>query len=209
MHINWLGQTCVKLQSKNTKDEDVVILIDPYRPSFGEFPRSFSPNIVLYSKGEDGSATMSQGPFAVQTLGEVELKDTMIYALPGPEGTNDIVFKIISEGLTIAHLGRLSKKLNTETIAKLGSPDILFIPVGGEKSGTLDAEDAAATVTALEPRIIIPVAYRCDTDPKAADVNDFIKTLGLKPEATDKKFIIKKKDLPQEETKLYILEKNY
>lgn len=209
MHINWLGQTCVKLQTKNTKDEDVVILIDPYRPEAGEFPRSFSPNIVLYSKGENGTATISQDPFAVQTLGEVELKDTMVYALPGPEGTDNIVFKIISEGLTIAHLGRLNKKLNTETIAKLGSPDILFIPVGGEKTNTMDAEDAVATITALEPRIIVPIAHRCDTDPKAADVNDFIKTLGLKPEITDKKIIIKKKDLPQEETKLYILEKNY
>ena len=46
-------------------------------------------------------------------------------------------------------------------------------------------------------------------DPKAKPVSDFIKELGLKPEVTDKKIIIKAKDLPQEETKLYILEKNY
>ncbi|MCX6781723.1 MAG: MBL fold metallo-hydrolase [Candidatus Magasanikbacteria bacterium] len=207
MHINWLGQTCVKLQTKNLKDEDVVILIDAYRPSVGDFPRSFTPQIALYSQGEDDAATLSQDPFILQTLGEVELKDTMIYSLPGPDET--IVFKILSEGLTIVHLGRTNHKLNTETIAKLGNPDILFVPVGGEKNGTLEAEDAAATVTALEPRIVIPMAYQCDTDPKAALISEFIKNLGLKPEATDKKFIIKKKDLPQEETRLMILEKNY
>jgi hypothetical protein len=51
------------------------------------------------------------------------------------------------------------------------------------------------------------VAYHCDTDPDAAPVTAFIKELGLKPEATEKKVIIKKKDLPQEETKLIVLEK--
>jgi hypothetical protein len=39
-------------------------------------------------------------------------------------------------------------------------------------------------------------------------VTDFIKELGLKPEITDKKVIVKKKDLPQEDMKLYLLEKN-
>ncbi len=207
MHINWLGQTCVKLQTKNLRDEDVTIIVDAYKPSTGDFPRSFSPQIALFSHGDEDTVTLSQDPFILNTLGEVEIKDTMIYSLPGPNDT--LIFKIISEGLTIAHLGRINHKLSTETIAKLGNPDILFIPVGAEKNGTLEADDAVATVTALEPRIIIPIAYQCDTDPKAAPISEFIKNLGLKPEATDKKFIIKKKDLPQEETKLMILEKNY
>lgn len=207
MHLNWLGQTCVKLQTKNLKDEDVVILIDPYRPEKGDFPRSFSPQVALFSAGDANAVTLSQDPFVIDTPGECEVKDTMIYAMAGPDDT--VVFKIGSESLNIVHLGRLNKKMNTETIAKLGSPDILFVPVGGEKNKTLSADDAAATVTALEPRIVIPIAFQCDTDPKADPVSDFIKTLGLKPDATDKKFIIKKKDLPQEETKLMILEKNY
>jgi len=209
MHLNWLGQTCVKLQTKNLKDEDVVILIDAYKPKIGEFPRSFSPQIALFSRGLDNSATLSQDPLILDTLGEVEQKNVMIYALPGSEENKSIVFKILAEGLTIAHLGGINKKLNTETIAKLGNPDVLFIPIGGKKSGLLDATDAVATVTALEPRIIVPVAYQCDTDPNADSITEFIKNLGLKADITDKKIIIKKKDLPQEETKLFVLEKNY
>jgi len=207
MHLSWLGQTCVKLQYKNLKDEDVTILIDPYRPERGDFPRSFSPNVACFSHGSEGGATLSQNPFIVDTLGEFEVRDSMIYALPGPD--HIITFKIGAENLNIAHLGRTNNKMSTETIAKLGNPDILFVPIGGEKNNTLDIEDAVATVTALEPRIVIPIAYQCDTDPKASPVSDFIKNLGLKPDATDKKFIIKKKDLPQEETKLLILEKSY
>lgn len=89
---------------------------------------------------------------------------------------------------------------------KILSPDILFIPVGGG-ANYLGAKEAAALATALEPRVIIPMAYHCDTDPDAAPVTAFVKELGLKPEATEKKVIIKKKDLPQEETKLIVLEK--
>lgn len=128
----------------------------------------------------------------------------MIYAVPGPEGS--VIYKLNGEGLTLVHLGKLKKPLDNAEMEKILSPDILFIPVGGG-ANYLDPKTAAALATALEPRIIIPMAYSCDTDPDAAPVTAFIKELGLKPEAKEKKVIIKKKDLPQEETKLIILEK--
>lgn len=205
MHINWLGQTCVKLQTKNLKDEDVIILIDAYKPSSGDFPRSFSPQIALFSHGQNQAATLSQDPFTTDTLGEYEIKDTMIYALPGPD--DKIIFKIIAEGITLVHLGCLNKKLSPETIGQLNNPDIVFIPVGNGKN-YLNAETATELVATLEPRIVIPIAFKCDTDPKTETINDFLKQIGLKPSNIEKKIIIKKKDLPQEETKLIVLEKS-
>jgi len=206
MHINWLGQTCVKLQTKNLRDEDVVILIDAYKPKVGDFPRSFSPQIALFSDGRENAATLSQDPFVVDTLGEFEVKDAVIYALPATDGK--IIFKFNIENLSVVHLGRTTKKLAAETIGTIGNVDILLISTGNGDE-YLSAEDAAETVTALEPKIVIPLGHRCDTDPKAGPITDFIKNMGLKPEATEKKIIIKKKDLPQEETKLFVLEKNY
>ncbi len=204
MHISWLGGTCVKLQTKY-QEEDVVVLIDAYRPTKGDFPRSFSPTIALFSTGEEDAATLSQNPFVLSTLGEVELKEVMITTWPAAAGT--IVFKINAEGISIVHLGVLNKKLTADEIEKMGSVDILFVPVG-DVGRYLNAEDAAALVTALEPRVVVPIAYQCDTDPTAKPVTEFIKELGLKPDSTDKKIILKKKDLPQEETKLMILEKS-
>ncbi len=205
MHINWIGQTCVRLQTKNV-DEDVVVLIDPYKPEKGDFPRSFTPQIVMYSKGQDGSATLSQNPFIMDTLGEVEVKGVLVNSFPSPD--DNIIFKIVIENINVVHLGRLTKKLDNGELESIMSPDVLIIPVGGN-GAYLDPEAAADLVTALEPRIIIPIAYHCDTDSKALPVENFIKQVGLKPEVTEKKLILKKKDLPQEETKLYILEKNY
>lgn len=203
MHISWLGQTCIKLQTKNL-DKDVTIIIDAYKPKTGEFPRSFSPDVALFSAGSDNAATLSQDPFVLDSLGEVEVKNVMIYAIPGSEGS--VIYKLNGELLNIVHLGRLKKTLDNAEMEKIISPDVLFIPVGGG-ANYLNAKDAAALATALEPRVIIPMAYNCDTDPDAAPITAFIKELGLKPEATEKKVIIKKKDLPQEETKLIVLEK--
>ena len=202
MHISWLGQTCIKLQTKNL-DKDVTILLDAYKPKTGEFPRSFSPDVALFSAGQENAATLSQDPFVISSLGEVEVKNVMIYAVPGPEGS--VIYKLNGEGMTLVHLGRLNKTLSSAEMEKILSPDILFIPVGG--GDYLNAKDAAALATALEPRVIIPMAYHCDTDPNSAPVTAFIKELCIKPEAAEKKVIIKKKDLPQEETKLIVLEK--
>ena len=204
MHISWLGQTCVRLQTK-FNEEDVITIIDPYRPAEGEFPRSLSPQIALYSKGEEGSITLSQNPFILSTLGECEIKEVMINTLPSIDG--NIIFKILAEQISVVHLGRLNKKPELEDLEKLGTIDILIIPIGGGKN-YLSAEDAATLVTALEPRIVIPIAYHCDTDKNAAAVTEFFKESGLKPDKTEKKFIFRKKDLPQDETKLMVLEKN-
>jgi L-ascorbate metabolism protein UlaG (beta-lactamase superfamily) len=203
MHITWHGQTCIKLQTKYT-DEDITLIADSYRPSKGEFPRSFSPNIALYSRGQDNSVTLSGEPFIIDTLGEFDIKDIMITSLPGAE--ESIVFKLVAEGINIAYLGHLSGKLSPGTIEGLGKVDILFIPVGGNKF-YLDAPAATELINEIEPRIIIPIAYECDTDPNAAPVSVFIKEIGLKSETSDKKLIIKAKDLPQEEMKVITLEK--
>jgi len=204
MHISWLGQTCVRLQTKNL-DEEVTVIIDGYKPDTGDFPRSFTPQVALYSHSEKDAATLSQNPFVLSSSGECEIKGVMCYSLPCEDGQ---MFKINAENLNIVHLGKITKKPNDEQLAKLGTPDILFIPVGGGKN-YLSPTEAADIVTELEPRIIIPVAYQCDTDPKVGTLTDFIKVLGLKPSVTDKKIIIKKKDLPIEETQLMVLEKNY
>lgn len=204
MHISWLGQTCVRLQTKN-QDEEVVVLIDAYKPNNGDFPRSFTPQIALYSRGEEGAATMSQDPFIISTFGECEIKGVMCYSLPVEGGQ---IFKINAENLNVVHLGRMNKKIDDNTLEKLGTPDVLMIAVGDSKE-YLSPDDAAELISAIEPRIVIPMGYQCDTDPKVGTLNDFIKASGLKPEMTDKKLILKKKDLPSGETKLMVLEKNY
>lgn len=203
MHISWLGQTCVKLQTRYA-EKDVVLVIDAYKPTTGEFPRSLSPDIAIFSKSSEGAITLSQDPFVLDTLGECDIKEFMISTYPGT--SDSLVASITAEGIHVVHLGRITSYTDA-MIEKMGSVDVLLLPIGGGKD-YLKTEDAAALVTALEPRIVIPIAYQCDSDPTAATLGTFLKEAGLKPTTTDKKFIIKKKDLPADETQLIVLEKN-
>ncbi|MDO9509693.1 MAG: MBL fold metallo-hydrolase, partial [Candidatus Magasanikbacteria bacterium] len=178
----------------------------PYKPEKGDFPRNFSPDVVVYSNTKENSVTISDSAFIIDTLGEYEIKDNMVYAIA--VNNNEMIFKISAEGMNIVHLGNIKDKLSEHIIEKVGTPDILFIPVGDSEK-TLDPKKAGEVISMLEPRIVIPIAFQCDTDPKAMPVENFIKEIGLKPETVEKKIIIKKKDLPQEETKIFVLEKNY
>ncbi len=202
MHISWLGGTAIKLQTKND-DKEITIVIDPYKQEKGSFPRSLAPNIACFSNTQKNSITLSQDPFVVDTLGEMEVQKVMIYALPGEE---QVIFKINSEDMNLVHLGMISKKPTSSVLEKLDTPDILIIPVGGEPF--INIKDAADLVTALEPRIVIPIGYKSDNDQNLKEVEIFLKEIGIQPEEKTQKTIIKAKDLPQEETKLILLEKS-
>jgi len=204
MHISWLGQTCIKLQTKNS-NEETTIIFDPYRPSEGDFPRSLSGDIVLFSNGENNTITISGNPFTISSLGEFDIKNNIITTWPGVDGS--IIYKVTSENLQVVHLGKINKKISPESLEGIGKVDVLLIPVGG-KPNYLTIEEAVECVSEIEPRIIIPIAYASDNDPKNEPVENFIKKIGLKPEVTDKKIIIKSKDLPTDDAKLMILEKN-
>jgi len=77
------------------------------------------------------------------------------------------------------------------------------IPVGGNY--TIDAKKATEIISAIEPRIVIPMHYQIPgLKSKLDSVEAFVKESGLPSEKMDK-FKISKKDLPVEETKVVIL----
>lgn len=203
MHISWLGNTAVRIQTKPA-DADVIIVIDPYRPSTGSFPRSLSPHIALFTRGEEGGVTLSGDPFILSTPGECETKGVLITAAP-PNAGGNLMFRIDTEGLSVAHLGLTNKELTDAQLEMVGDADILLLSVGAV--GAYDAEQAVKAVNAIEPRVVIPIAFRSENDPKAATVDAFLKEMGSKAEKPEPKVILKKKDLPQDETRVILLSK--
>ena len=94
--------------------------------------------------------------------------------------------------------------LTNEELDVVSGVDILFVPVGNDTC--YDAEAASKVANALEPKIVIPMAFKCDNDPKAKPVEEFLKEVGAKVQA-EKKLIIKKKTLPEEGTQVMVVEK--
>lgn len=203
MHISWLGTSAIKIQTKpNTTD--VTIVVDPYKPAKGTFPRSLSPDIALYTRGDEESITLSGDPFVLTTPGECETKGVLVTAVQGHDD-GQVFYRVDSEYLSVGHLGNAKKELSNAQLEVLGDVDVLIVPVGG--GDVYDAEQAVKAVNAVEPRIVIPVWYKSDTDPQAAPVSDFLKEFGAKDVVEEAKTIVKKKDLPQEDTRVIVLTK--
>lgn len=204
MHISWLGNTAIKLVAKPL-DEEVIIVIDPYKPTEGTAPRSLTPQVAIYTRQSTDSITLSGEPFIMDTPGECDIKGVLITTVGGHE-EGQIMIRLDAEGMSLAHLGLTNKSLNQKQREVLSGVDILFVPVGGLNS--YDAEAAVKAVNDLEPRVVIPMAHQSDNDPQAASVNQFCKAMGI-PVVTDPetKVIIKKKDLPTEDTNVIVLAK--
>lgn len=204
MHISWLGNTAVKIQAKPLSEE-VTVVIDPYKSKVGVMPRSLTPDVAVYTRTEDESITLSGTPFVLATPGEADIKGVLITAVEGHDENSSMV-RIDAEQISVGHLGLTNKPLTAHQEEVLSGVDVLCIPVGHPQG--YDVEAAVKIVNGLEPRIVIPIAFKSDVDPSAATPDAFIKELGMAGKVSpEKKVILKKKDLPQEETQLVLLVK--
>ncbi|NCN07759.1 MBL fold metallo-hydrolase [Candidatus Falkowbacteria bacterium] len=216
MQIQWFGQSYFKIQSKNN-GEDIIIATDPYNDNYGLKVQKFPADIVTISHDHEDHNNIDAikgEPFIIKTPGEYETKGVFIHGIPahhdnkdGQERGNIVMFKINTENISIAHLSDLGHDLNSDLLDRIGSIDILLLPVGGVYS--IDAKTASKIVSAIEPRIVIPMHYdipglKFKSGDKLDSVDKFLKESGLPSEKMDKLKIVKK-DLPIDETKVIIL----
>ena len=215
MIIQWIGHSCFKIQTKNNGNE-VTIVTDPYDEATGLKMPKIQADIVTVSHNHhdhNNIDAIKGDPFIISTPGEYETKEILFYGIPsyhddkkGAERGNNTIYKLVSEEVHIAHLGDLGQVLTDEQIERIGSVDVLMIPIGGNY--TIDYKKAIEIISQLEPRIVIPMHYKYNglkEDISTAD--EFIKNCGLPSEKMDK-FKIVKKDLPPDTTKLIILSPN-
>jgi L-ascorbate metabolism protein UlaG (beta-lactamase superfamily) len=72
-------------------------------------------------------------------------------------GKNTIT--VVDDGeVRLVHLGDLGHTLDAATVKAIGRVDVLLVPVGG--FFTIDHDEAAKVVDALDPRIVIPMHFK-------------------------------------------------
>lgn len=208
MVIQWLGQSCFKISTKNTQGE-FTVTTDPFTDQSGLKMPKFSADIVTVSQKQadhDNIDAIKGDPMIITQPGEYETKGIFIYGIPAVNEKDKIkatIYKIVAEDVIIGHLGSLSQALTDDQIERLGNVDVLLIPVGGK--AYLDGKKAAEAVSQIEPRLVIPMHYKTgDMKSDLNGVEDFIKNSGLKSETLDK-LKIAKKDLIGEDTRAIIL----
>ena len=218
MNISWHGHSMFKISEK-IDGKEVVVITDPYGKDIGLFPPKVKADIVTISHAhhdhnytEKISGNLEDAFMIFDHAGEYETKKVFIYGIDsvhdnkeGKERGTNTIFRFEIEGISVAHLGDLGQRLSEEQVSALGGIGILLIPVGGKY--TIDGEVAAEVVRQIEPRIVIPMHYKIEgLNIDISDESRFVKEMGGKVERVSK-LKLTRKDLPEEDTKLIIMEK--
>lgn len=211
MQIQWLGQSAFKIQGK-----DVTVAIDPHDKTGLKMPK-FQADLLLITHDHDDHNNVKAirgNPFIIDGAGEYEVKNVFVYGLrsfhdkkEGAERGKCTAYVIEMEGIKIGHLADFGQeKLTERQLEYLEGVDILMIPVGG--TYTINGPEAVKIISQIQPRIVIPMHYKLPgLKIKLDGADKFLKEYGVdNPEKLDKLKILKK-DLPQEETKVIILNK--
>jgi len=77
----------------------------------------------------------------------------------GTERGPNTIFVFDLDGVRVAHFGDFGQReLREEQAAAVGSPDLVFLPVGA--GPTIGPEQAALIIERLQPRWVVPMHYR-------------------------------------------------
>ncbi|MFA5186066.1 MAG: MBL fold metallo-hydrolase [Patescibacteria group bacterium] len=214
MQIYWHGYSAVRIEAK-TGDKEVTILTDPFQNEASlRMPRTVEADILLLSHQDSKRFSLEnvQGtPYTISDPGEYEIKDALVQgiqdrALDVGEKERPIIYRITVEGLSLAFLGQLKRKLTDYEVEELGQIDILLLPVGGGE--VMDSKMASETISTVEPRMVVPLHYDLPgIKTKLAHVDTFCKALGVCKRQDANKLKITKKELPTEDMIVTVLER--
>jgi L-ascorbate metabolism protein UlaG (beta-lactamase superfamily) len=195
MDITFLGHSSFRLKGKTAS-----LVTDPFDPRVVGFPfPKVSADIVTISHNHDDhnkAELVKDVKKVVSGPGEYEINEVSIIGISsyhddkkGAKRGKNTIYVIEMDGLRIVHLGDLGHKLSEKFIEKVGSVDVLIIPVGGEY--TIDATQAAELVRTIEPKIIIPMHFKvpklnAQTFAKISSVEPFLTQIGIPVEKTNK-----------------------
>ena len=156
MKIPWHGHSCFTIDTAQGS-----VTVDPFQDNYVPGLGVIRPvsDAVFCSHGHGDH----HGVDAVQLTGKecgvgVETISTFHDEVEGAKRGTNLIHIFSAEDMKVIHLGDLGCELNEEQTAAIGSPDILFVPVGGFY--TIDANQAADIVAQLNPRIVVPMHYK-------------------------------------------------
>jgi L-ascorbate metabolism protein UlaG (beta-lactamase superfamily) len=207
MQISWHGQYTVKVVSK-----EITLILDPYSPTTGLSPFRAKGDIVALTNPTDESMSQVSGvqgePILVDTAGEYSIKGFTLNCLGWmPEGgTERNVQRWVIEDMVVLHLGALNRAFEAKELQELERTDVdvLIVPVGGGSG--LTTKEALQMVATLEPRVVIPIHYKLPgVKEELEDITTFATEMGIDPKITEKKIILKRGKLPQEDVLTVIL----
>ena len=205
MEINWLGHSSVSINSR-----DVVLITDPYASSDGTFMAPQKADIVTISRDNSKHSSIDSingNPRVIDGPGEYEINNFYITGHGTADTTVDqgsarrinTIYTIKAEGLALCHIGPLSQKLTPSQIDQIGQIELLFVPVTPPEDE--DNTIIQDTITALQPRIVVPLQYTLGTPSEGLPNPDkFFDTIGATEKVAQNRLTVTETNLPAETT---------
>ena len=185
MDMVWLGHSSFRLHSQG-----MVVVTDPYPESLGLRLDGRAAAIVTVSNthpNHSADDTVGGEPRVFRSPGEYEFNHVMVRGVmtPLPEGVphehRNVAYTIEMDGISVCHLGDLSRTLTTRQLEELKPVDVALVPAGGHCTLTLD--QALQTIQDLDPRVVVPMHFGHGQEGVALDgVEPFLRRLGLEDE---------------------------
>jgi L-ascorbate metabolism protein UlaG (beta-lactamase superfamily) len=193
MHVRWFGQSAFLLS-----DGERRLMVDPFGDGKAlaasgrrfDYPpidgihadlllithEHFDHNHAAAVTGEPQIIRAAAGRFETP-LGEVVGIASEHDDAAGTERGSNTIYCFTIGGLESCHLGDLGQRqLRDAQQMAIGSPDVLFVPVGG--GPTIGAIEAATVVRVLGPRIVVPMHYQTEAIDFLSPVEPFVDELG-------------------------------
>jgi len=213
MELTWYGRTCIRLRGK-----DAVVVNDPYPSIVGPTGRGITGDVVTFSHPDDnhppkkatklsrdgGTAmpTSLEAAFVLDGPGEYEVHDVLLTGVrtyrdneKGSERGRQTAFVTDLDGIHTIHLGDIGHELTEEKLADIGRVEVVCIPIGG----ALTAAAAAALVSQLDPKIVVPMPV-CEDEAECDEaLKKFLHEMGAEPQV-QAKLSIMPSSLPAETT---------
>ena len=164
MKITYLGHASFLLETA----AGTRIVTDPYAQDILPHPVVMAHVVTSsHEHGDHCDFSQVKGDYViVNTEKAATFLDVKITCVPcfhdevqGKKRGHNRAYIFEADGLKIVHLGDLGEAPTPALIDACAGADALMIPVGG--TYTLTGEEAAAAVKALQPKLILPMHYRC------------------------------------------------
>ena len=202
MEITWLGHSSVCINSR-----DVILITDPFDSSNDRLMPSRKADIITVSNSNSKYSTTTAvdgNPYIVTGPGEYEIGKHYITgtgtALSGssdPKPAINTVYVIRVEGLVIGQLGGLTQKLSSPQLDQLRQVNILLAPIAN--SCSLESETLQEIISAIQPRILIPLEYIEEPDGNGqTGLDKFLSNIGSTETVGINKLNIDETKLPAE-----------
>ena len=207
MDIQFYGANCVVVTTKQAR-----LVFDDTLAEQGGRSVTREGDVCFFTSSHPEPVPGAK--LTVDIPGEYEVNGVMIHGIQsrahmdGETERNAVMYKVTIGETKMLVTGHVYPTLSESKLEDVGLVDVMVVPVGGN-GYTLDPTGALQIIKQVEPKVVIPTHFDDKSlkfEVPQQSLEDALKTIGMEPTETTKKFSYKPGDT-SDATQLVVLER--